>query len=83
MLPDRVSKPGPLTYESGVLPVALHGPAREGNKVFKSQSNREATWCRGGVLLTPMRPNDMPLRRHSDIMCPQRKYITFEVHLCT
>ena len=27
MLPDRVSNPGPLTYESGVLPIALHGPA--------------------------------------------------------
>ena len=27
MLPDRVSKPGPLTYESGALPTALHGPA--------------------------------------------------------
>ena len=27
MLPDWVSNPGPLTYESGALPVALHGPA--------------------------------------------------------
>ena len=27
MLPDRVSNPGPLTYESGVLPIALRGPA--------------------------------------------------------
>ena len=27
MLPDRVSNPGPLTYESGVLRMALHGPA--------------------------------------------------------
>ena len=27
MLPDQVSNPGPLTYESGVLPIALHGPA--------------------------------------------------------
>ena len=27
MLPDRVSNPGPLTYESGALPTALHGPA--------------------------------------------------------
>ena len=29
MLPDRVSNPGPLTYESGALPIALHGPAKE------------------------------------------------------
>ena len=33
MLPDRVSNLGPLTYESGALPIALRGPApltREG-----------------------------------------------------
>ena len=28
MLPDRVSNPGPLTYESGALPIALRGPAQ-------------------------------------------------------
>ena len=27
MLPDRVSNPGPLTYESCALPIALRGPA--------------------------------------------------------
>ena len=27
MLPDRVSTPGPLTYESDALPIALRGPA--------------------------------------------------------
>ena len=27
MLPDRVWNPGPLTYESGALPIALRGPA--------------------------------------------------------
>ena len=27
MLPDRVSNPGPLTYESGTLPTALRGSA--------------------------------------------------------
>ena len=26
MLPDRVSNPGPLTYESGALMIALCGP---------------------------------------------------------
>ena len=29
MLPDRVSNPGPLTYESGALPTALRGPSRQ------------------------------------------------------
>ena len=33
MLPDRVSNPGPLTYESGALPIALRGPA--GNATYK------------------------------------------------
>ena len=28
MWPDRVSNPGPLTYESGALPTALRGPAQ-------------------------------------------------------
>ena len=27
MLPDRVSNPGPLTYVSSALPIALRGPA--------------------------------------------------------
>ena len=27
MLPDRVLNPGPLTYESGALPIALRDPA--------------------------------------------------------
>ena len=27
MLPDRVSNPGSLIYESGALPIALRGPA--------------------------------------------------------
>ena len=26
MWPDRVSNPGPPTYESGALPIALRGP---------------------------------------------------------
>ena len=29
MLPDRVSNPGSLTYESGALPIALRGPVSE------------------------------------------------------
>ena len=27
MMPDRVLNPGSLTYKSGALPTALHGPA--------------------------------------------------------
>ena len=29
MWPDQISNPGPLTYESGALPTALHRPASE------------------------------------------------------
>ena len=38
MLPDRVSNPGPLTYESGVLPIALRGPAKDKSKKIKESS---------------------------------------------
>ena len=34
MLPDRVSNPGPLTYESGALPIALRGPAPKDQKIY-------------------------------------------------
>ena len=39
MLPDRVSNPGPLTYESGALPIALHGPAGLSQCILDRQSN--------------------------------------------
>ena len=37
MLADRVSNPGPLTYESGALPIALRGPA-----IFKPFESTES-----------------------------------------
>ena len=44
MLPDRVSNPGPLTYESGALPIVLRGPAiatlKMGNSIGKSYCMR-------------------------------------------
>ena len=36
MLPDRVSNPGPLTYESDALPIALRGPA--GNMIHQEEN---------------------------------------------
>ena len=39
MLPERVSNPGPLTYESGALPIALRGPALLGCKGYMTKSN--------------------------------------------
>ena len=38
MLPDRVSNPGPLTYESGALPIALRGPAQPSSKWIQPSS---------------------------------------------
>ena len=35
MLPDWVSNPGPLTYESGALPIALRGPAEDAYDRYK------------------------------------------------
>ena len=40
MLPDRVSNPGPLTYESGALPIALRGLARKGKTRIIAKSHR-------------------------------------------
>ena len=38
MLPDRVSNPGPLTYESDALPIALRGPANSCEVLNKKKS---------------------------------------------
>ena len=43
MLPDRVSNPGPLTYESGALPIALCGPAHRTSLPICSHSGEKKT----------------------------------------
>ena len=44
MLPDRVSNPGPLTYESGALSIALRGPdCDEFEKGIKNEHGRVAS----------------------------------------
>ena len=51
MWPDRVSSPGPLTYESGALPIALRGPATPEDhilrmyKPFKLLKRAVTVWC--------------------------------------
>ena len=59
MLPDRVSNPGPLTYESGALPIALRGPAVGGKVLTESKfsSYRKA------------RSHDLPVTCCSIIQC--------------
>ena len=39
MLPDRVSNPGPLTYESGALPIALRGPATTDGRTHMARNS--------------------------------------------
>ena len=46
MLPDRVSNPGPLTYESGALPIALRGPAR-----YNAMSYPQTTLAEAQILV--------------------------------
>ena len=36
MLPERVSNPGPLTYESGALPITLRDPVAQWVKSWPS-----------------------------------------------
>ena len=45
MWPDRVSNPGPLTYESGALPTALRGPAVFFEMVHRCACDFEITVC--------------------------------------
>ena len=46
MWTDRVSNPGPLTYESGAILTALHGPAVE---TVKPRSYLCNVLCVGGT----------------------------------
>ena len=48
MLPDRVSNPGPLTYESGALPIALRGPASAAGRLQDVNYNQgqQPSQCR-------------------------------------
>ena len=44
MLPDRVSNPGPLVYESGALPIALRGPAQGTVKGKRKRGSQKTRW---------------------------------------
>ena len=56
MLPDRVSNPGPLTYESGALPIALRGPANI--RMLQTSVNNDIYSIRNIILyITKLRDN--------------------------
>ena len=44
MMQDRVSNPGPLTYESGALPIALCGPATSISLFFFQYARNLLSW---------------------------------------
>ena len=48
MWPDRVSNPGPPTYESGALPIALRGPANHVRKQFKHKNKNAPEMTENG-----------------------------------
>ena len=54
MLPDPVSNPGPLTYESGALSIALRGPACSRHEmvvVLPSQCETKYLLCKGVIFV--------------------------------
>ena len=53
MLPDRVSNPGPLTYESGALPIALRSTRAAENRTRWKRILSKSFWC----------PDDLPRLR--------------------
>ena len=55
MLPDRVSNPGPLTYESGTLPIALRGPTGNVN-IKHTRMTSLTSFSRGCYLPSLLRP---------------------------
>ena len=67
MLPDRVSNPGPLTYESGALPIALRGPAEAGQSSNAACLLEQNTKC----------------QVYSDQDTNDGGWIVFHCHLCT
>ena len=60
MLPDRISNPGPLTYESGALPTALRGPAI--HILIYFNLGRSGSAMVPDKLSVPARPTDLKQR---------------------
>ena len=63
MLPDRVSNPGLLIYESGALPTALRGPAIDDRKTTAPAPTARAVGpypCTGSLPSTIAPPDPPP-----------------------
>ena len=71
MLPDRVSNPGPLTYESGALPIALRGPTRNRDQVFHLKETH--------ILIPLSRPWKQPVNEVTVAKCVSAKVVLKKV----
>ena len=71
MWPDRVSIPGPLTYESGALPTALRGPAVCLERC-RRKSKSSVVWSQEG-LTAPLG------RRHKQSLRPYNSRFTDKI----
>ena len=68
MLPDRVSNPGPLTYESGALPIALRGPATlPRNSVIRLTDHLDMS-------IAVYHGSKAPKQRHKSVKFPSMLY---------
>ena len=84
MLPDRVSNPGPLTYESGALPIALRDPApiyAPALKTYPSFStNNVIVTCINSCLLPRMiQLSDMGSTLKGKNLLPEEQILSFEI----
>ena len=80
MWPDRVSDPGPLTYESAALPTALRGPATIAVGSFCTKttisgeafSRKDPQQTHDVTMTSYRRRCDVPTshRRHFDVISP-------------
>ena len=89
MLPDRVSNPGPLTYESGALPIALRGPAAllVGNQkcaAFCNFSNTQSSYSCDTFLMHALLPTAFHTcldafmsDRNMKTLMPTHRYLCF------
>ena len=66
MLPDRVSNPRSLTYESGALPIALRGPALNGGT--KHLDAIEPLFCKSCLSYNNMVPKHLDVSMYTKEM---------------
>ena len=83
MLPDRVSNPGPLTYESGALPIALRGPAyRVGDNRYFWPLRDNCLWYSRENFVTVIPVPNLVAKRHHEIEKQIYNFIKDKLNMC-